>query len=296
MAQTVAFIGIGIMGRRMAKNVLKAGHTLRVYNRTVAKTEELRGLGATVAGSPREAAQGADAVITMVADPPALGAVLEGPEGVFAGCRRGALVVDMSTVDPETSRVMATKAQALGLRYLEAPVTGGVGAAEQGTLLIMTGGTMEDFAAAKPLLESMGKKILRVGCMGSGAAMKLTTNLVASCISTAMAEALVFATKAGLEPSLVAEILAERSPLIARWAPRVVAGEFSANFPLKLAHKDVHLALGAARALGVPLFETAAVGQLQTAALAKGLGDLDQTATIQVLEEIAGVQVRQRSA
>jgi len=296
MGQTVGFIGIGIMGRRMAKNVLKAGHALQVYNRTAAKTEELRGLGATVAASPREAAQGADAVISMVSDPPALAAVLEGPDGVFAGSRRGSYVIDMSTVDPGTSRSMAARAASLGLRYLEAPVTGGVGAAEQGTLLIMVGGTMEDFAAAKPLLETMGKKILRVGPMGNGSVMKLTTNLVASCISTAMAEALVFATKAGLEPSLVAEVLAERSPLIARWAPRVLAGQFSANFPLKLAHKDVHLALITARSLGVPMFETASVGQLQTAAVAKGLGDLDQTATIQVLEEIAGVQVRQSSA
>ncbi len=163
MGQTVAFIGMGLMGRRMAKNVLKAGHALRVYNRTTAKTEELRKLGATVAGSPREAAQGADAVITMVADPPALRAVLEGPEGALAGCRPGTLVVDMSTVDPETSKTMAVQAQASGLRYLEAPVTGGVGAAEQGTLLIMVGGTMEDFQAAKPLLETMGKKVLRVG-------------------------------------------------------------------------------------------------------------------------------------
>lgn len=293
MGQTVAFIGMGLMGRRMAKNVLKAGHALRVYNRTSAKSEELRKLGATVAGSPRDAAQGADAVITMVADPPALRAVLAGVDGAFAGCRQGALVIDMSTVDPETSRGMAAEAQARGLRYLEAPVTGGLGAAEQGTLLIMAGGRMEDFQAAKPLLETMGKKVLRVGQMGSGAAMKLTTNMVASSISVAMAEALVFSAKAGLEPILVAEILAERSPLIARWAPRVLAGDFSPFFPLRLAHKDVHLALAAARGLGVPLFSLAAVGQLQTAALAKGLGDLDQTATIQVLEEIVGLPVRQ---
>ncbi len=294
MGQMVAFIGTGIMGRRMAKNVLKAGHALRVYNRTAAKTDELQKLGAAVTSSPREAAQGADAVVTMVADPPALHAVLEGPEGAFAGCRPGTLVVDMSTVDPETSRAMAARAQAQGLRYLEAPVTGGAGAAEQGTLLIMAGGTMEDFQAAKPLLETMGKKVLWVGPMGRGAAMKLTTNMVASSISTAMAEGLVFAAKAGLEPSLVAEVLAERSPLIARWAPRVLAGEFGASFPLRLAHKDVHLALATARNLGVPLFALAAVGQLQTAALAKGLGDLDQTATIQVLEEIVGHPVRQK--
>jgi 3-hydroxyisobutyrate dehydrogenase-like beta-hydroxyacid dehydrogenase len=294
MSQTIAFIGLGIMGGRMAKNVLRAGHALRVYNRTAAKTEEVRKLGATVVPSPREAATGADVVITIVSDPPALAAVLEGRDGAFAGCRPGTLVIDMSTVDPGTSQAMAARAQSLGLRYLEAPVTGGVGAAEQGTLTIMVGGAAEDVAVAKPLLDSMGKRIMHVGPMGHGAVMKLTTNLVAACIVNAMAEGLVLATKAGLDPALVAEVLAERSPLIARGASRVLAGQFAANFPLRLSHKDVHLALATGRSLGVPLFTLAAVGQLQTAALAKGLGELDQIATIQVLEEIAGVQVRQR--
>src|SRR5512138_2225647 len=163
MAQTVGFVGIGIMGGRMVRNVLKAGHAVRAYNRTAAKLEPLRALGAVLAGSAREAAEGADAVITMVADPAALAAVLVGPDGVFAGCGRAVLVIDMSTVDPATSQAMAAKAVAQGLRYVEAPVTGGVGAAEQGTLTIMAGGTPADFAAARPLLETMGKKVLHVG-------------------------------------------------------------------------------------------------------------------------------------
>lgn len=292
MGQTIAFIGLGIMGGRMARNVLKAGYALRAYNRTMAKAEAFRPLGATIVASPREAAARADSVITMVSDPPALAAVLEGPEGALAGCRRGALVIDMSTVDPGTSRAMADRAVSLGLRYLEAPVTGGVGAAEQGTLTIMVGGTPEDFAAAKPLLGTMGKKLLHAGPMGHGSVLKLTTNLVAACIVTVMNEGLTFATKAGLDPAQVAELLAERSPLIERTAPRVLAGDFAARFPLKLSHKDVQLALAAGRSLGVPLSSLETVAQLQTAALAKGLGDLDQTATIQVLEEIAGVQVR----
>jgi 3-hydroxyisobutyrate dehydrogenase-like beta-hydroxyacid dehydrogenase len=296
MAQVVAFIGIGIMGDRMVKNVLRAGHAIRAYNRTAAKTEGVRKLGATVTASPREAATGADAVITMVSDPAALAAVLEGPDGAFAGCRPGTLLIDMSTVDPGTSQAMASRAKALGLRYLEAPVMGGVGAAEQGTLTIMAGGAPEDFAAAKPLLEAMGKKVLHVGPMGHGSVLKLSANLVAASIVTAMNEGLVLATKAGLDPAVVAEVLAERSPLIGRAAPRVLAGQFAAFFPLRLSHKDVSLALVAGRSLGVPLFGLAAVAQLQTAALAKGLGEVDQTATIQVLEEIAGVRVRQRSA
>lgn len=291
--ETVAFIGLGLMGRPMTRNILKRGYTLRVYNRTAAKAEELRALGATVAGSPREAAAGADAVITMVADPPALSAVLEGQDGAFAACRPGSLVIDMSTVDPETSRRLAARARGLSLRYLEAPVTGGVRGAEEGTLIIMVGGEATDLAAARPLLETMGRKILHLGAMGMGSAMKLATNLVASTIFTAMAEALVFAAKAGIEPRLAAEILAERSPLIAGSAPRVLGGDFAARFPLKLAHKDVHLALATGRTLGVPLFALGAVGQLYTAALAKGLGEQDQIAMIKLLEEIAAIQVRQ---
>jgi 3-hydroxyisobutyrate dehydrogenase-like beta-hydroxyacid dehydrogenase len=292
MGQTVGFVGLGIMGSRMVKNVLKAGHVVRAQNRTASKAEALEPLGATVAATPREAATGADVVITMVADPPALAAVLEGSDGVFAGCQRGTLVVDMSTVDPGTSQAMAAKARALGLRYLEAPVTGGVGAAEQGTLTIMAGGSAEDFAAAKLLLESMGKKVLHVGPMGQGSVLKLCANLVAASIVTSMNEALTLAAKSGLDLGVVTEVLTERSPLIGRTAPKVLSGDFSANFPLKHSHKDVQLALSSARAVGTPMFALGAVAQLQAAAIAKGYGDLDQTVTVRILEEIAGVQAR----
>jgi 3-hydroxyisobutyrate dehydrogenase-like beta-hydroxyacid dehydrogenase len=292
MGSTVAFVGLGIMGGRMVKNVIKGGYAVRAYNRTTAKAEALKPLGAAIAAAPREAAAGADVVVTMVADPPALCAVLEEPNGVFVGCRPGTLVVDMSTVDPGTSQAMASKAKALGLRYLEAPVTGGVGAAEQGTLTIMAGGSAEDFAAAKPLLETMGKKVLHVGPMGQGSVLKLCANLVGASIITAMNEALVLAAKSGLDLGVVTEVLTERSPLIGRTAPKVLSGDFSANFPLKHSHKDVQLALSTARIVGTPMFALGAVAQLQGAALAKGFGDLDQTVTARVLEEIAGVQAR----
>jgi 3-hydroxyisobutyrate dehydrogenase-like beta-hydroxyacid dehydrogenase len=292
MGQTIAFIGLGIMGGRMVRNVLKGGYAVRAQNRTTAKAEAARALGASVAATPREAAAGADLVVTMVADPPALAAVLEGPDGAFAGCRPGTLVVDMSTVDPGTSRAMAAKAESLGLRYLEAPVTGGVGAAEQGTLTIMAGGRAEEFAAAKPLLETMGKKVLHVGPMGHGSVLKLCANLVAASIVTAMNEALALSAKSGLDLAVVTEVLTERSPLIGRTAPKVLAGDFSPNFPLKHSHKDVRLALEAARGAGTPMFALSAVAQVQAAALAKGYGELDQTVTIRILEEIAGVQAR----
>jgi len=198
----------------------------------------------------------------------------------------------MSTVDPATSQTMAAKAEKLGLRYLEAPVTGGVGAAEQGTLTIMAGGTAETFAAAKPLLETMGKKVRHVGPMGQGSVLKLAVNLVAAAIITSTVEAMALTTKYGLDPAMVVEVLTERSPLIGRAAPKIVKGDYSANFPLKHSNKDVRLALEAARAAGVPMFALASVAQVQAAALARGFGDLDQTVTMRVLEELMGVQVR----
>jgi len=294
MASTVAFIGLGIMGGRMVKNVLKGGYLVRAYNRTVQKTDEAKALGATIVGSPKEAATGADVVITMVSDPPALTAVLEGPSGVFAGCRPGALIIDMSTVDPGTSQAMAARAVSSGLRYVDAPVTGGVAAAAQGGLTIMVGGTADDFAGAKPVLETMGKKILHIGPAGHGSLMKLIVNQVGACIITAAIEGLALAAKAGVDPKIVVDVLTERSPLIGRTAPKILAGDFSANFSLRLAHKDVQLALSAARSLGVPMFSLATVAQFQAAALAKGYGEQDQTATMQILEDLIGVKARAR--
>lgn len=189
---------------------------------------------------------------------------------------------------------MAAKARAFGLRYLEAPVTGGVGAAEQGTLTIMAGGSAEDFAAAKSLLESMGKKVLHVGPMGQGSVLKLCANLVGASIITSMNEALALAAKSGLNLDVVTEVLTERSPLIGRAAPKVLSGDFSPNFPLKHSHKDVQLALAAARAVGAPMFALGAVAQFQAAALARGYGELDQTVTVRILEEIAGVEARKQ--
>jgi len=151
---------------------------------------------------------------------------------------------------------------------------------------------VEDFAAAKPLLETMGKKVLHVGPMGQGSVLKLCANLVAASIITSMNEALTLAAKSGLNLDVVTEVLTERSPLIGRTAPKVLAGDFAANFPLKHSHKDVQLALSSARSVGTPMFALGAVAQLQAAALAKGYGDLDQTVTVRILEEIAGIQAR----
>jgi 3-hydroxyisobutyrate dehydrogenase-like beta-hydroxyacid dehydrogenase len=292
MGQTVGFVGLGIMGSRMVAQVLKGGYAVRAYNRTPAKAEAARALGATVAASPCEAASGAEFVVSMVADPPALVAVMDGPEGILAGCRPGTLVVDMSTVDPGTSQAMAAKATARGIRYVEAPVTGGPWGAEEGKLTIMAGGTPGDFALAKPLLETMGKKIFHVGPMGQGSVLKLALNLVAAAIVTSTVESLALTTKYGLDPDLVVEVLAERSPLIGRTAPAILSGDYTASFALRHSHKDVQLGLATARECAVPMFALSAVAQVQAAALAKGYGDLDQTVTMRVLEELIGVEVR----
>ena len=295
MGQTVAFIGLGIMGGRMVKNVLKAGYAVRAQNRTAAKAEALKPLGATVVATPREAAAGADIVVTMVADPPALAAVLEGPDGVFAGCRPGTLVVDMSTVDPGTSQAMAAKARALGLRYLEAPVTGGVGAAEQGTLTIMAGGSAEDFAAAKPLLETHGEESAPRGADGAGFGLEALRQ------SGGGEHHHVHERSVGLGGEVGpgsghgdrgARRSAPRSS--ARTAPKVLSGDFSANFPLKHSHKDVQLALSTGRQVGTPMFASAAVAQLQARGARERMGRLGPDGDDSVLEEIAGVQVRKR--
>jgi 3-hydroxyisobutyrate dehydrogenase-like beta-hydroxyacid dehydrogenase len=205
----------------------------------------------------------------MVADPPALAAVLEGSDGMFAGCRlRGR---GHGTVDPATSQAMAGKARALGLRYLEAPVTGGVGAAEQGTLTIMAGGSAEDFAAAKPLLETMGKKVLHVGPMGQGSVLKLCANLVAASIVTSMNEALTLAAKSGLDLGVVTEVLTERSPLIERTAPKVLSGGLRGQFSAETFAQGRQLALASARCRRT-MFALGAVAQLRAAAIAKDTG------------------------
>ncbi|MFQ5880389.1 MAG: NAD(P)-dependent oxidoreductase, partial [Dehalococcoidia bacterium] len=225
MAQRIGFIGLGIMGRPMAKNLLKAGFAVTAYNRSRPALEEVVAAGAQAAGSPKEAAAAAEVVITIVTDSPDVEQVILGPEGVIEGVRPGTAVIDMSTISPQvTSRIAARLAEA-GASMLDAPVSGGQWGAEAGTLSIMVGGDEEAFRRCLPVLEAMGKKIVHCGPSGMGQMMKLCNQIVVGINNLAMAEAIVFANKTGLDLDKMVEVItagAASSWAMANLAPRAI--------------------------------------------------------------------------
>jgi len=292
----IGFIGLGTMGRPMARNVLRAGFALAVHDLRPEPVEELVRLGAERRTSPREAARDADAVVTMLPDSPDVEAVLLGPEGVIHGARPGTLVVDMSTIDPATTRRLGAALRARGLRMVDAPVGRTSAHAEAGTLLIMVGGAPEDVAAAEPLLRAMGSDVIHCGPFGAGITMKVVNNFL-SCASVALtAECLVLGVKAGLEVETMLRVLtgtaARTAHLELTYPVKALRGDFTPGFMVDLAHKDLGLALRLGAECRVPLAVGAAARELLTAARARGKGRLDFTAVVTVLEELAGVEVR----
>jgi 3-hydroxyisobutyrate dehydrogenase/2-hydroxy-3-oxopropionate reductase len=278
----VAWIGLGAMGSRMAARLRDAGHDLVVWNRTPAKAEEL---GVPVAGSPREAAQQADVVFTMVADPEALRAVSEGDEGVLAGLRAGSVLVEMSTVGPAALSRLSAGLPA-GVDVLDVPVLGSLPQAESGTLKLFAGGDDAPFERVRPLLETLGEP-LRTGPLGSGAAAKLVANATLVGTIALLGETLALADALGLPRETTWEILAA-TPLDAqaeRRRPVVESGEYPPRFRLSLARKDAELVQAAGEAGGLELPTLAAARAHLAAAEAAGLGDADYAA---VLKQILG--------
>jgi len=256
MRPTVGFIGLGLMGKPMAQNLLRAGFPLVVWNRTRSKADDLVRDGAKLAANPREAAAQADVLITIVSDPPALEDVLFGADGAMAGLRKGSLLIDSSTVSPETARRVAAACAERGVDFLDAPVTGGTWGAQKGELVFMVGGKAETLERAKPVLEAMGKKFFLLGPNGAGQTVKLGMNLLLALQVDAFAEALALVTAAGVPAERLLEVLQSsmaRSGVLDVKAPMMVKGEFPASFPLRLMHKDVRLALELAREHGVAL-------------------------------------------
>ena len=256
MRPTVGFIGLGLMGKPMAQNLLRAGFPLVVWNRTRSKADDLVRDGAKLAANPREAAAQADVLITIVSDPPALEDVLFGADGAMAGLRKGSLLIDSSTVSPETARRVAAACAERGVDFLDAPVTGGTWGAQKGELIFMVGGKAETLERAKPVLEAMGKKFFLLGPNGAGQTVKLGMNLLLALQVDAFAEALALVTAAGVPAERLLEVLQSsmaRSGVLDVKAPMMVKGEFPASFPLRLMHKDVRLALELAREHGVAL-------------------------------------------
>ncbi len=292
----VGFIGLGIMGKPMARNLLKAGFPLVVHNRTRWKADELVAEGARWADSPVAVARQAQVVITMVTDSPDVEEVLLGPEGVAEGVQTGSIVIDMSTISPKVERSIAERLAVRGAAYLDAPVSGGSWGAIQGTLAIMVGGDESAFQKALPIFEAMGTSITFMGPSGAGQITKLVNQILVAVTLSGVAEALVFAAKAGADLLRTIEAVkggAAGSWQLANLGPRIVRGDFAPGFMVTLQVKDLRLILEMAHELALPLPVTAHVAQLYRAAAAAGKGECGTQAVATVLEGLAGVEARQ---
>ena len=255
MPLSVGFIGLGLMGKPMARNVLKAGFPLTVWNRTPAKTQDLVNAGAKLAASPREVAEASDVLITIVSDPPALEEVLFQRQAL-SGLRRGSVLIDSSTVSPDLARRVAAECAGRGVDFLDAPVTGGTWGAEKGEIVFMIGGEKNVFERVKPVLESMGKRFFLLGPNGSGQTVKLAMNLLLALQVDALAESLALVRAAGISGESLVEVMQSsmaRAPVLDVKAPLLLKHDFPASFPLRLMHKDVRLALELAREHGIEL-------------------------------------------
>lgn len=290
----IGFLGLGTMGAPMAANVAKRGHALTVWNRTRERAASLVAGGARLAATPAEAARGADVVITMLADPAALHAVFDGDDGVLAGLGGGALVVDMSTVDPASARRLDEQVRARGARFVDAPVSGTRKPAVDGTLLIMAGGDAADIQRARPVLETMGR-VVAVGGVGQGMAMKLVLNGLGAHMMTGFAAMLTFGVRHGLDARVMLEVIgggAFSSPLYATKGPRIFARNFDPDFTLALMHKDQTLVLETAQMLGYAMPTLAAIRDVLAQAVAAGYGDGDLCGVVRLFEDWAGVTVK----
>ena len=291
----VGFIGLGIMGRPMALNLLKAGFSVKVWNRSPGKAEELVAAGGVLAESPADAARESDIVITIVTDSPDVEEVILGENGVLHGAQPGTIVIDMSTISPEVTRGIAARLEAAGISMLDAPVSGGDKGAIAGTLSIMVGGDEQVLARATPVLEAMGKTITHVGPIGAGQTVKLCNQITGALNILAISEALVFAARSGVDLRKMLRAVgggAASSWMVQNLAPRMVAGDFDPGFMVKLQQKDLRLALDAAREMNLPLPATALVHQLFTAVEAEGRGDDGTQALVTAIERLAGVEAR----
>jgi len=283
----IGLIGLGLMGRPMGMNLLKAGHKLTVWNRTASHAQELVAAGAKLATTPREAAAGAEILLTMVSDPPALAEVLWGHEGkndgALGGLRAGSIYIDSSTVSPALARKIAAACAERQVRFLDAPVTGGDWGAREGNLVFMIGGDAATLKEAEPILGVMGKKWFHLGPNGAGQTIKLAMNGILALQVGAMAEALALVTRAGLQGEQLIEAMQAsmaRSGVLDVKSPLMVKGDFKPSFPLRLMHKDLGLMLDLANQLGVALPATAAAREVYSYVKGEAKEDLDYSAVM----------------
>ena len=291
----VGFIGLGIMGLPMARNLLKAGYQVVVYNRTSSKAQELAKEGAQAVSSPRQVAEACQAIITMVTDSPDVEAVVLGPDGALEGIQKDAVLIDMSTISPSVTRAIAEQFKEKGVHMLDAPVSGGSWGAIEGTLSIMVGGEKAIFDWCLPVFQAMGKNIVHVGVSGMGQTTKLVNQVLVVGNMNALAEAMVFAAASGA--NLEATIEAVKGGAAGSWqlqnlGPRLIKGDFAPGFMVRLQQKDLRLILEAAREMHLTLPATGLIHQLFASLEAYGEGDEGTQALVKVHERITGVEAR----
>ncbi len=291
--QRIGFIGIGLMGSQISRRILQAGYPLTVWNRSKEKAEPLFSAGAKWGESPKAVAAACDVVITMVTDSAASEEVICGNNGVLEGAHGGMILVDMGSIAPEMSRSIAQRARAKGVPMLDAPVTGNPRVASEGKLGIMVGGPKDIFDSCLPIFEKMGVKIIHVGENGKGTTLKLINNLIMGVAIEAVAEALVLAAKAGIEPQKVMEITSvggARTGAMETRGPRMMKHDFTPAFSASNLHKDLSSALKLAEEVGASLPATSIAREILRAAKSQGKGDLDSSVVVTVLEAMAGMK------
>jgi len=295
MQNRIGFVGLGIMGKPMARNLLKAGYALTVYSRRRETVEALIAEGAQGAYSPREVGERSTVVITMVTDTPDVQQVVLGSDGILSSLPSGETIIDMSTISPTATREIAVATQTKGIHFLDAPVSGGEGGAIAGTLSIMVGGEASVFNTCLPILQAMGKNIIHVGPSGSGQLVKLCNQIAVAVTNLAMSEALIFAAKAGVNLELMHQAIsggAAGSWQLSNLAPRVFQRDFAPGFMVKLQQKDLRLVLQEADRLRLALPATSLVHNLFNALESMGAGNEGTQALVKVLERLAQVEVK----
>lgn len=292
MSKTIGFIGLGIMGKPMAKHLIRAGYPLVVYNRTTSKAEELVAMGARQMTSPKEVAQHSEIIITMVADSPEVELVVLGTNGVIEGVDAGGIVVDMSSISPIVTQKIAAELIKKNVAMLDAPVSGGEIGAIQATLSIMVGGDEGVFNEVKPILEKMGKSVVRVGGIGAGGFTKLSNQIIVAAALQAISEAMVLAKKAGVDMNLVYEAIKggmAGGRTLDMKTPKLVERNFEPGFKIDLHIKDLKNALQTGRSLGVALPATGLIHELFSACSAQGKGQKDHSVIFTLIEQMAGM-------
>jgi 2-hydroxy-3-oxopropionate reductase len=291
----LGFVGLGIMGRPMMKNLLKAGHSVVVYTRTASVLDASVAEGAERGAGNKDVGARADVIFTMLPDGPEVEEVVLGDGGILEGAKKGAMIVDMSSINPLVAQKIGEACAAMGVEFMDAPVSGGEPKAIDGSLAIMVGGTPDDFAKAEPLLKCMGSSVTLMGPVGAGNTTKLANQIMVACNIAAMGEALALATRCGLDPEVVMNAVKgglAGSAVLSAKGPMMIARNFKPGFRVRLHQKDLRNALQTAEAMEVALPLTAAVQQMISALMANGKGELDHSAIATVVEGLSGVEVK----